>query len=442
MTASASPDDGSLPLEPRRYGLSRGFGALSIRNYRLYWLGQVVTVSGTWMQQVSLPWLVLALDGTPLQLGVVAVLQFGPAFFLAPLGGVLADRIDKRRALLAAHVAGLGQAVALFALAATGVINLPLVMVLALWVGIVNGVEMPVRHSFAPDLVPRRLLANAIALQAMAFNSARVVGPAIAGATIGAGTIAFGSTIAGVAATMAFSSIAYTAVLIALLRMDPATIPRRTPPVPPRSVLASLREGIAFAHGNPIVLWPLVLMAGITAFGFNFQILLPLYARDVLATDATGYGTLFATLGIGSVTGSVTLAFMRRRPALALMLGGCAFFAAGLIALSLARSVWVALPVAFLLGVSWMLAVNTVNATIQANVPDVLRGRVMALYVTVFVGSAPLGGLLSGALAESFGTPAAFTICATLALGVVAVVVAGLRSGSRRHGLGVTHIDG
>jgi len=394
------------------------------------------------MQQVSLPWLVLALDGTPLQLGLVAALQYGPAFFLAPFGGVLADRIDKRRTLVAAHAAGLAQVAVLFVLAATGTVTLPLVMLMALWIGVVNGVEMPTRHSFAPDLVPRHLLPNAIALQGMAFNAARIIGPAIAGAIIGVGSIALGSTIAGVAATMGVSIVAYAAVLVALLRMDPGTI-RHAPRAeehPP--VLSSLVEGIRFARTHPIVLWPLILTAGITTFGFNFHILLPLYSRDVLGLDAAGYGALFACLGVGSITGSLALAFMRRRPALPLMLGGCTAFAIGLAALGANSLLTIAFPVVFILGMCWMLSMNTVNATIQANVTDALRGRVMALYITVFVGSAPIGGILAGGLADVFGTKTTFLICAALALGVIALAGLGLRRGHGRGRLGVTQIDG
>jgi MFS family permease len=394
------------------------------------------------MQQVSLPWLVLALGGSPLQLGAVAVLQFGPAFFLAPLGGVMADRVDKRRALVIAHASGVAQATVLFALTAAGAITIELILLMALWLGLINGVEMPVRHSFAPDLVPRRLLPNAIALQAMAFNSARVVGPAIAGAVIGIGTAAFGSAVAGVATSLALSVVAYAAVLVALLRMDPAEVRTHEPTTAAPPVLSSLGEGIAYARSRPIIAWPLLLMAGITAFGFNFQILLPLYSRDVLGLDAAAYGALFSGIGVGSVCGSLTLAFMRRRPALLLMIGGCVTFALGMIALGFSRSFAVALGIVFVLGYTWMLVVNTVNATIQANVTDALRGRVMALYVTVFVGGAPLGGIVSGALADTFGTPMTFAICASLALAVTAIVVLGLRHGARTEGLGVTRIDG
>src|SRR5688572_18804823 len=163
-----------LPLRAARGGLKRGFAALGVRNYRLYWSGQVVSLIGTWMQMVSLPWLVLALGGTPIQLGFVAVLQFGPSMVLAPFGGVFADRIDKRRALIATQMAACGQALVLFVLTATGVVTIPMVMVMAFLMGLINAVDMPLRQAIASDLVPRTLLSNAIALNSMAFNSARV----------------------------------------------------------------------------------------------------------------------------------------------------------------------------------------------------------------------------------------------------------------------------
>jgi predicted MFS family arabinose efflux permease len=259
---------------------------------------------------------------------------------------------------------------------------------------------------------------------------------------IGIGSAAFGSPVAGVATTMAVALVAYGAVLVSLLRMDPGQIRTRDSPTTPAPVLSSLREGILFAGSRPIIAWPMLLMAGLTAFGFNFPILLPLFAREELGLDATAYGALFAGLGIGAVLGSLTLAFMRRRPALLLMLGGCALFGTAMLALSISRSLAMALPLTLVLGYTWMLAVNTINATIQANVRDELRGRVMALYVTVFLASAPLGGLVSGALADAFGAPAAFAICAGLTMVVVSVVGAGLSVGARRTSLGVTRIDG
>jgi MFS family permease len=431
----------SLPLRPGTFGgLKRGFAALGIRNYRLYWSGQVVSLIGTWMQMVSLPWLVLALGGTPIQLGFVAVLQFGPSMVLAPFGGVLADRIDKRRALIATQVAACGQALVLFILTATGAIQIPTVMVMAFVLGLINAVDMPLRQAIASDLVPRNLLNNAIALNSMAFNSARVVGPALAGVIIAAGTALTNSAVAGVAVNLGINTLTYAAVLTGLLRMNPREIRRVDHPEQHPPVLESLREGVRYAVRTPLVAWSLVLLGGIAAFGFNFQILLPLFATEILRLGADGYGALFAAMGIGSLSGSLTLAYMRTRRAIPLMLLGGATFTALLVGLALARSPWVAVPLIVAAGYASMLMINTINATVQANVSDALRGRVMALYVTVFAGTAPLGGLFAGAVAEAWGSPAAFLAGAVLSAATLLVVAFGLRQ-ARRHGsLGVTTV--
>jgi MFS family permease len=432
----------SLPLLGALGGLKRGFEALGVRNYRLYWSGQVVSLVGTWMQQVSLPWLVLSLGGTPLQLGFVAVLQFGPAMILAPFGGVFADRLDKRLAMMVTQAAAAGQAFVLFLLTATGVVEIWMVMTMALVLGLVNAIDMPLRQSLAPDLVPRRLLANAIALNSMAFNSARVVGPAVAGVIIAIGTGVTGSAVAGVAINLGINTLTYAAVMISLSRMDPDQIRRHAKPAQHPPVLESLREGFSYAVRTPLVLWCLVLLGGIAAFGFNFQILLPLFADDVLGLGAAGYGGLYAAMGVGSLAGSLTLAYMSSRRAIPLMLGGGLVFSTLLIGIAASSNVWVAAALILGAGYSSMLMINTINATVQANTPDALRGRVMSFYVTVFAGSAPLGGLFAGAVAEAWGVPAAFLAGAALSFLTLGVVALGLRAARRRGQLGVTSLDG
>ena len=440
-TAPGSRPDQPRSLPLRAGGLKRGFEALGVRNYRLYWSGQLVSLIGTWMQQVSLPWLVLTLGGSPIQLGFVAVLQFGPAMILAPFGGVFADRIEKRHALIATQAAAASQALVLFGLTATGVVEIWMVLVMAFLLGLVNAVDMPVRQSMAADLVPRDLLHNAIALNSMAFNSARVVGPAVAGLIIGLGTAITGSAVAGVAINLGINTLTYGGVIGGLLLMDPTTIRRNERPERHPPVLHSLSEGFTYAVRTPLVLWCLVLLGGIAAFGFNFQILLPVFVREVLALDAEGYGALFAAMGVGSVAGSLTLAFMHRRRAIPLMLLGGLVFSVLLIAIALVRNVWVAAALITAAGYASMLMINTINATVQANVPDALRGRVMSFYVTVFAGSAPLGGLFAGVVAEGLGSPAAFLAGAGLSALTVGLVAYGLRRASARGDLGVTTID-
>jgi predicted MFS family arabinose efflux permease len=223
--------------------------------------------------------------------------------------------------------------------------------------------------------------------------------------------------------------------------MDPREIRRHEKPERHPPVLESLREGFSYAVRTPLVLWCLVLLGGIAAFGFNFQILLPLFADRVLGLTAEGYGGLYAAMGIGSLAGSLTLAFMRSRRAIALMLGGGLAFSGLLVGIAASRNVWVAAALVMGAGYFSMLMINTINATVQANVSDALRGRVMSFYVTVFAGSAPLGGLFAGGVAEAWGTPAAFLAGAVLSGGTLALVAVGLRAAAARGSLGITLLD-
>ena len=405
--------------------MRRGFGALRHPNYRYYWFGQLVSLAGTWMQSVSQPWLVLLLGGSPLQLGLVIALQYTPAMFLAPISGVLADRVDKRKALMAAQAAAMLQAAVLFTLTITGVVEIWHILILASVLGLVNAVEMPMRQAFAAELVPREELMNAIALNSSSFNAARIVGPAIAGVTL---------ALWGPAANFGINAVSYLAVLFGLSRMDPSALHRIERPERFDSVLASLAEGLRYARRTPMVLWPLVLLAGMATFGMNFQTLLPLFARNTLQLGADGYGALFAVMGVGSLVGSLALAYSgSQRPLLRLILGGAVVFAAFEAALGLSRSLFAIYPIIAMVGLASMLMVNTINVTVQYHVPNELRGRVMSLYVMVFAGSAPLGGFFAGAVSELWGAPVGFLLGAGIS--TVVIVLAGwqlLRQGNVR----------
>lgn len=395
--------------------LGRGFSAVRHRNFRLYWIGQIISLVGTWMQTVSQPWLVLLLGGTPIQLGLVLALQFAPSLALAPLGGVLADRVDKRRLLLVTQSVAALQAVALFALTVTNVVQIWHIMLLALALGFVNALDMPVRQSFAAELVPREELMNAITLNSASFNLARVIGPAVAGITL---------AFFGPAFNFLINAVSYLGVLVALRRMDPAAMQPIARPAQHPSIRSSLSEGIRYAVRTPNVLWPLVLLAGVGTFGMNFQTLLPLFAKYTLHLQADGFGALFAAMGVGSLIGSLSLAFMgSRRPLVWMIVGGASSFVVFESLLGLSRSPIAAFPVIVLVGLSSMLMVNSINVIVQRNVPNELRGRVMALYVTVFAGSTPIGGLVAGAVAQTWGPPAGFLIGAgvtVLFIGLVA----------------------
>ena len=394
--------------------IGRGFSAVRHRNFRLYWIGQIVSLVGTWMQSVSQPWLVLLLGGSPIQLGAVLALQFAPSLALAPLGGVLADRVDKRRLLLLTESVAALQAAALFVLTFTGLIEIWHLMVLALALGFVNALDLPVRQSLAAELVPREDLMNAIALNSTSFSLARVIGPAVAGVTL---------ALFGPAFNFAINAVSYLGVLIALVRMDPSTMqPIVRPEVRP-SVRASLAEGVAYAIRTPTVLWPLVLLGGIGMFGMNFQTLLPLFARFTLDLNADGFGALFAAMGLGALIGSLALAFVgSRRPLVGMILGGGISFAIFEAGLGLSRTALAAFPLIVLVGLSSMLMINTINISVQRSVPNELRGRVMALYVTVFAGSTPIGGLFAGTVAQNWGPPAGFLVGAAFSVFFIGLV--------------------
>jgi MFS family permease len=420
--------------------LGRGFAALGSRNFRLYWIGQGISRIGTWMQQISLPWLVLQLGGSPLQLGIVAALEFAPALILAPFGGVFVDRLDKRRTLLVTQSLATAQVAILFVLTVSGVVSIPIVMVLSFALGVVNALDMPVRQALAADIVSRELLPNAIALNSMAFNGARVIGPALGGVIIAIGTDLFGSDLAGIAFNFAVNGISYFAVIYNVWRMDPAQI-RRMPRVEQRPpVLQSLGEGMAYAARSPTILWALVLLGLVGTFGLNFRILLPLFAQNVLGLDANGYGLIYAATGLGSLIGALSLAYMRQRRAIVLMLGGGLLFGVFVIVISLTRNALAAVPLMMGAGLFSMLMINTVNATVQANVTDALRGRVMALYVMVFAGTSPIGGIFAGAVAQRWDSPAAFLAGGVISLAGVALVAWRWRVAARAGRLGVTRI--
>jgi MFS family permease len=432
LTRQLRRPDGAAPLPPvRGGGFARGFAAMRHRNYRIYWFGQIGSLVGAWMQSVAHPWLVLQLGGSPLQLGSVLALMFAPSMVLAPIGGVLADRVDKRRTLLVVNGVAMVNAAILFTLTITGVVQIWHLYVLALSAGFVNAVEMPVRQAFAAELVPQEDLVNAIALNSTSFNLSRVIGPAIAGVVIAA---------LGVGVVFGINAVSYLSVIIGLVRLDTKRFRRIVRPDRFPSVRSSLAEGVRYALATPTVLWPLVLLGGMATLAMNFQTLLPVFARDEFGMDSGGYGALFASMGAGSLLGSLMLAFASRsRGMFRLILGGGAAFLALEIALGLIRSPIAAFGLVAGIGFASMLMVNTINVTVQNSVPDALRGRVMSLYVTVFAGTAPIGGLFAGAMAQAFGAPAAFVVGGVLAIGILALVAWRLRNVEEPRGVAVEH---
>lgn len=381
------------------------FASLRVRNYRLYFIGQVVSLSGSWMQRVAQSWLVLHLTGSGLALGVVAALQFLPILLFGAMGGLLADRLDKRRLLLVTQsLMGL-LALVLGLLTLTGAVRLWMVYLLALLLGGVTAIDNPARQSFVIEMVGRRQLTNAVSLNSAVFTGARVVGPAIAGLLI---------TVVGTGWCFVLNAASVAAVLVALASMNSTLLHRSE--APPKS-RGQLLEGFRFVWSRPDLRTPLALLAVVGTLALNFTVILPLLARNTFHGDASTYGMLFAVLGVGSLAGALFTA-SRREPSIRLLIGALGFF--GLFMLAAAAAPTLPLEIAALIpmGVAALTFQTTSNSLIQLRAEPALRGRVMALYSVVFLGTAPIGAPIVGWVAQQFGPRAG------LALGGTAVLMA------------------
>jgi MFS family permease len=390
--------------------LTRGFHALKVRNYRLFWFGQLISQTGSWMQRTAQDWLVLQLTHSPISLGVVTALQFLPVLLLSLVGGVISDRWSKHRLVTITQIAALVQAAIFAILVATGAIELWHVYVLAFTQGVITAIDNPVRQAFVVELVGREHLVNAVALNSMLFNGARIVGPAAAGIMIAGAS----STLTGIALVLFANAISFIAVLVGLLLIDPSAL-SAAPPAPAGKMGQRLIEGLAYVWRTPAVMLIMIVVAAIGTFGYNFSVVLPLLSGFVLHTDAAGYGGLSAFLGLGSMIGALSTAYTRQVSVRRLIIGsGCFSILLGAVALSSSFPVSAALLVA--LGFAGILFSTSANTLLQLYVPDALRGRVMSLYMLLFAGSTPIGGLLIGTLSNIIGVSETLLVCAGLCL--------------------------
>ena len=398
----------------RRARTSRGLAAFRHRNYRLFFSGQAISLVGTWMQQVAQGWLVLQVSGgDPLWLGLVSAAQFIPVMVLGLFAGILADVLPKRQTLLGVQVVMMTLAAVLAILTATGVVTVWMILILAVLLGCANAVDMPVRQSFAIEMVGPRDVGNAVSINSAMFNGARVVGPAVAGLTIG---------VFGIALAFALNAASFLAVIVGLLLMrdDELHAPRLLPR--PRSVgevRENLAEGLTYVRRTPIVLLAVATVGLVATFGMNFNVLFPPLAQQVLHSDASGYGFLMTASGIGALAASVLLV-ASGRPRPVRIAGGAILLGVASLVLALSTSFPISLVLMVPIGFGGIAMAATANATIQLNVPDGLRGRVMSVYTTVFAGSVPIGGLAAGVAASSIG------VLNTVALGGALSLLTGL----------------
>lgn len=398
------PDD-RPPVRPRT------FAALHVRNYRLFFTGQVVSNTGTWMQRIAQDWLVLSLTNSPLAVGITTALQFLPMLLFGLWGGLLADRYPKRRLLMITQSAMLLLAATLAGLTVTGVVQVWHVYVIAAALGLATVVDNPARQTFVNEMVPHDLVRNAVSLNSGNFQLARMLGPAVAGVLISA---------VGIGSAFVLNAVSYVAVLTALAMMRPAEL--LPSPLVSRAK-GQLREGLRYVRRTPALLWPVVLVFFIGTFGYNFAIILSAYTKDVFVSGADLYGLLNTAIAVGSVAGA--LAAARRSTArLALLFAVAAAVGLALIVLGLTPWFW---PFVGLLVVVGFVSVtfNTLgNSTVQLASDPELRGRVMSLYMLVFMGGTPIGSLLVGWITQAWGAPTALIISGAICL--VATLIAGL----------------
>jgi len=367
--------------------------ALDNRNFALFFAGQGLSLCGTWMQSLAQSWLIYRLTGSPLLLGLVGFVSQVPVLGFGLLGGVLADRWPRHRLLLITQTLSLLQAMILAGLTLSGRITIGWIMGLAAVLGLINALDMPVRQSFIADLVPRADLQSAIGLNSSAFNAARIIGPSVAGFLVAA---------VGEGVCFLVNALSFLAVIGCLLAME---VPQKAKAAQAHAIIF-LAEGLRYARSTPHVRAVLALIAVLSLTAMPYTVLLPVFAGNVLHTDANGLGWLMAATGMGALAGALRIARRGTIRGLGRLIAGATLlFGVSLLALAASTALWFSIPVLLAVGYGMITGMAGCNTLLQSLVPDHLRGRVMSLYTLFFLGMAPIGSLMAGALAAHLGTP-------------------------------------
>jgi MFS family permease len=386
-------------------------GALRHRNYRLFLTGQIISTIGTWMQSVAMPWLALQLTHSGLLVGLVLAAQFMPVLLGSQFGGVVADRYRKRSVLLVTQALFMIPSFVLFVLSDSGHAEYWMVVVAAVAIGTINLFDIPSRQAFVIEMVGRQDLMNAIALNSSVFNAAAVVGPAVAGLIIGA---------VGVPACFLVNSVSYLGAIAALLMMRdlPALVREQNEP----PLLTRIAQGASYARHEPMVGMLLVAVAVFSLFAMNRLTLIPLFAEQVLHVGPEGFGFLLGSMGLGALSGALTLAFNPGASDPGRQFWMAMIWVAALLVFSISRVFPISLVAMFVAGYAQLTFVATANNRIQTITPDNLRGRVMALYAQALIGVGPIGSTQAGALASLWGAPWAMAIGAVIAGAVILAI--------------------
>jgi MFS family permease len=386
------------------------------RNYRIFFTGQLVSLAGTWMQNVALAWLVIELSGSPLAIGALAFWRFVPFTLFGLVAGVVADRIQSRKLVMATQASAMAISIALAVVTLTGTATLPIVYLLAAFGGIALAFDAPGRQSLTFQMVGPRELPNAVALNSGLFNGSRVIGPAIAGLVIAA---------VGTGLCFVLNAVSFLAVLaaLALVREEELRVVEKDPSA---RVIDGVRRAFAHAWNDPQLRLILAVVTVVSTVGFNFHVLVPLLAADTLHVGPEGFGFLSASFGLGALVGALAAATFREASWRLFAIGTGSF---GVLALMLApvQNAFLAGVILVGIGISFTLFTANANALVQLAAPDHLRGRLISIYLLAFVGVAPVGGLFAGWLAEVGGTSLAFAVAGVTSLATILVANA-LRS--------------
>lgn len=414
--APAPGDDSTAPAVPPTGDAARarrsGFRALRHRAFQVYFAGMLIRGSAIWTLFVALPWYLVSAGAGAGDVGLVTALQFLPVFAIAPLGGVLGDRVNRAAVLFTTQAGSAVLAAVLVVLAVNEVTAIAPFAACAFALGVLIAAELPARQAYLTELVPPEDTTSAVSLHATAWNTTRFVGPGLAGLVIAGPGIAVTFALVGIGATIVAGS------MILLERLRPPHPPR---PRASEGILRSLADGLRFAAAEPRIRWALLFVTATGVFGImSFQTLAPLFARDLLGLGAAGYGGLFAVWGLGSVVATYVVTGVARGDRRPWLVGGAIAYSVLLATLSFVSIVAVAYAVAFVLGIAQIAVVQNALVTVQRAAPDAMRSRVMGVYVMVFQGSNPLGAAFAGAVAELFDVRVAMLAAAAI-LGLVAL---------------------
>ena len=390
------------------------FRSMSVRNYRLYFAGQLISTTGTWMQSIAQAWLVLQITGSGVALGITVALQFTPVLLVGAWGGLVADRVDKRRLLVGTQAAAGVLALVLGTVTVLGVVQLWMIFVLALGLGAVNALDNPARRAFVVEMVGAEHVSNAVSLSSAMFMAARVIGPAIAGLVI-----------AGFGVSWCFfaNGVSYSAAVIAFLAMRENEF-FSVEPVPKRK--GQLREGLRYAWSTPALRLVLVLTAVIGTLAFNFQVVLPLLAKQTFSGGADTLGVLYASMSIGSVLGALVSAH-EARATRRFVLSAALAFGAALVAAALAPTFGLELLVLVPVGAAGIAFTAMANGVLQTETAPEMRGRVAALFTVAFLGSTPIGGPIIGLVSQQLGPRAGLWVGGIATLAVTVAAIAAIR---------------